>query len=115
MNTTRKIGVALATAALLATAGATVASAETYIRKGSQEIEVTTTGGKLMCTRKSDGYEMCNGMTKQADGSWQGRGMKHPDMPGFMKFRGTVVFSASGLSIKGCAVGMCDSEAWTKK
>jgi len=115
MNITRKLGVALAAATVFSTAGATVASAETYIREGNQEIEVADKGGKLFCTRKSDGYEMCNGMTKQADGSWQGRGMKHPDMPGFMKFRGTVIFSSSGLSIKGCAVGICDSESWTKK
>ncbi|MGV6811054.1 MAG: hypothetical protein ACWA47_02310 [Brevirhabdus sp.] len=115
MTITRKLAVTLATAATIATAGASIASAETYLREGSQEIEVVDKGGKLYCTRKSDGYEMCNGMTKQADGSWQGRGMKHPDMPGFMKFRGTVIFSAGGLSIKGCAVGICDSESWTKK
>lgn len=115
MTTTRKTGVAIAMAVAFTTLGATFAGAETYIRKGSQSIEVTDKGGKLYCTRTSDGFELCNGMTKQADGSWQGRNMRHPDMPGFMKFRGTVVFSASGLNIKGCAVGICDAEDWAKK
>ncbi|MCC0006122.1 MAG: hypothetical protein H6872_13670 [Methylobacteriaceae bacterium] len=54
-------------------------------------------------------------MTKTG-ASWQGANMKHPSMPGIMTFNGTVTFSASGLSIKGCAVGqsMCDAENWTK-
>ena len=94
---------------------ATGAVADTYLREGSQEINVVDKGGRLFCTRVSDGYEMCNGMTKQADGSWKGKGMKHPDMPKWMSFNGTVIFRTGGLSIKGCAVGMCDSEAWAKK
>ena len=102
-------------AAAVFLAGAGMAGAETYVREGSQEISVVDKGGKLYCTRVSDGYEMCNGMTKQQDGSWKGKKMKHPDMPKWMSFNGTVVFTASGLSIKGCAVGMCDSEAWAKK
>jgi uncharacterized protein (DUF2147 family) len=42
--------------------------------------------------------------------------MKHPSMPGFMTFNGSVSVSASSLSIKGCAVGqsMCDAETWTR-
>lgn len=87
----------------------------TYLRKGDQPIAVTVKDGKLYCTRIADGYEMCNGMTAQADGSWKGGKMKHPDMPGFMRFNGTVTFTATGLNIKGCALGMCDSEAWTKQ
>jgi len=87
-----------------------------YIRKGSQTIKVATKGGRLYCTRKSDGFEMCHGMTKQGK-AWKGGNMKHPDMPGLMTFNGTVTFSGSGLSIKGCAVGqsMCDAENWKKK
>lgn len=93
-------------------------SAETtqWLRKGKDTIRVTTDGGKLYCTRVSDGFEMCHGMTQQADGTWQGPNMKHPDMPGFMTFAGTVVIGASQLSIKGCVLGgICDSEVWTKQ
>ena len=86
-----------------------------YLRKGKDKIKVATKGGKLYCTRQSDGFEMCNGMTKQS-GQWKGGSMKHPDMPGFMTFNGTVTMSGSSLSIKGCAIGesMCDSETWKK-
>jgi len=89
------------------------AMADEYIRKGDQIIDVVKTNGQLFCTRRSDGYEMCNGMTEQSDGSWQGRNMRHPDMPRFMKFRGTVIFGSNGLKIKGCALGICDDEVWT--
>jgi len=97
------------------TLAAGVATAETFIRAGTQEINVQVSDGKLYCTRVSDGFEMCNGMTKRTDGSWRGRKMKHPDMPGFMRFNGTVVIGAGALKIKGCALGICDSEAWTKQ
>ncbi len=87
-----------------------------YLRKGSQTIKVFTSGGKLFCKRKSDGFEMCHGM-KKAGNVWKGGNMKHPDMPGFMTFNGTVTFSGAGLSIKGCAIGesFCDAEKWKKK
>ncbi len=114
MKDLTKLGAIVLVGAMLA---GTVASAETteYLREGSQTIQVIKQGGKLYCRRVSDGYEMCNGMLEQADGTWQGRKMKHPDMPGFMKFRGTVTFKANGLSIKGCTIGICDTENWTKK
>ncbi len=103
---------------LLALAGgmATSAGAEAYVRKGNQIIDVEVKGGRLYCTRASDGFEMCNGMSKSG-GSWTGGNMKHPDMPGFMTFNGTVTMGGSTLSIKGCAIGesMCDSETWKKK
>ncbi len=101
-------------AALAVTAG--TAAADTYVRKGSQAINVAVKGGKLYCTRASDGFEMCNGMAKSG-GGYAGSGMKHPDMPGFMTFNGSVSMAASSLTIKGCAIGqsMCDSETWTKK
>lgn len=95
---------------------ATASVAETYIRPhktGAQEINVTVTDGALWCTRVSDGFEMCNGMTENEDGTWGGRNMRHPDMPKWMKFRGTVYFEDAGLRIKGCAV-ICDSEEWEK-
>ena len=103
-----------ALAALAATA--TVAAADTYMRKGSQAITVAVKGGKLYCTRASDGFEMCNGMAK-GGGGYSGSGMKHPDMPGFMTFNGTVTMAGNSLTIKGCAIGqsMCDSETWSKK
>lgn len=103
----------LALAAAL-TAGQ-AAFADIYLRKGSQEINVVDKGGKLYCTRQSDGYEMCNGLVKAADGSYKGKTMKHPDMPKFMTFNGTVILSGASLKIKGCAVGVCDSETWSKK
>jgi uncharacterized protein (DUF2147 family) len=111
-KTTAAIGAAVT---LLAFAAAP-ASADTYLRKGSQAINVAVKGGKLYCTRASDGFEMCNGMSKNG-ASWTGGGMKHPDMPGFMTFNGTVTMASSSLTIKGCAVGqsMCDSETWKKK
>ncbi len=107
---------ALAAAAALLALAAVPATADTYIRKGDQAIDVAVKGGKLYCTRSSDGFEMCNGMTKSGS-AWTGGGMKHPDMPGFMSFNGTVTMTASSLTIKGCAVGqsMCDSETWKKK
>jgi len=94
---------------------ATGASADTYLRKGDQEINVHVVDNGLYCTRTSDNFEMCNGMIKYTDGSWRGKKMKHPDMPGFMTFNGTVTFTDAGLTIKGCAIGICQSEEWTKK
>ncbi len=96
---------------------ATTAQAATieYMRKGDQVIAVSNDSGTLMCTRVSDGFEMCNGMEKQANGAWTGDNMRHPDMPKFMKFNGTVTFTTDGLKIKGCAVGVCQSEDWAKR
>ncbi len=91
------------------------ASAEIYLREGDQQIDVRFEGGKLYCTRISDGFEMCNGMTENADGTWGGKKMKHPDMPGFMRFRGTVTFGQTRLKIEGCALGMCQAEIWEKQ
>ncbi|MFN3868298.1 MAG: hypothetical protein ACK4MF_04455 [Hyphomicrobiaceae bacterium] len=108
----------LAILALSLTIGtvATAAAQGTYLRKDKDTINVAVKGGKLYCTRVSDGFEMCNGMSKSGNG-WAGSSMKHPDMPGFMSFNGKVSMSGSSLTIKGCAVGesMCDSETWTKK
>lgn len=113
----KRFATATVIAAIMASSFAQSVSAQgiTYLRKGSQEIQVFTNNGRLFCRRTSDGFEMCHGMTEQADGSWKGKGMRHPDMPKFMKFNGTVVFSETGLNIKGCALGICDDEDWTKK
>ncbi len=108
---------------LLAAAGISVAIAGPagamgeYLRKETDKINVYVKEGKLFCTRASDNFEMCYGMEQENEGDeWKGSKMKHPDMPGFMTFNGTVTFSDSGLTIKGCAAGnsMCDTEMWTK-
>ena len=112
-----QLATAVSAFALLAIANTSAfAVGGNYLRKGSQVIKVSTKGGRLYCKRKSDGFEMCHGMTKKGS-KWSGGNMKHPDMPGMMTFNGTVTFSGSGLNIKGCAIGqsMCDSENWKKK
>ncbi len=109
---TSKMILGLAACAVLT---ATAATAEIYIRNGEEQVDVSERGGKLFCTRLSDGYEMCNGMTRSDDGAWRGKKMKHPDMPRWMSFNGTVTFQDSGLRIKGCALGLCDSETWTRQ
>lgn len=109
---TNRLLLALASVAAMGIAPAV--SAEIYIRKGDQEIEVVDKDGALWCTRKSDGYEMCNGMAKTGDFEYAGKTMKHPDMPGFMTFNGTVTIGQNALKIEGCALGMCDAEVWNK-
>ncbi|MDP7185408.1 MAG: hypothetical protein QGI08_06770 [Paracoccaceae bacterium] len=109
----KSIGLLTAAAMMFVSA----ASAEIYIRphkKGDQEIDVTIQDGTLWCTRVSDGFEMCNGMVEGEDFRWRGKNMRHPDMPKWMKFNGTVSFLEGGLNIRGCAVGFCDGEDWTK-
>lgn len=102
--------------AVLMTANTPAFAMGDYLRKGSQTVKVFTSGGKLYCKRKSDGFEMCHGMSKKG-AKWVGGNMKHPDMPGMMTFNGTVTFTSGGLNIKGCAIGqsMCDAENWKKK
>ncbi len=93
-------------------AGGALAQEGTFVRKGKELIVLSVRDGKLYCTRASDGFEMCNGMTRQPDGTWKGRNMRHPAMPRFMKFNGTVTFTDSGLNIRGCALGICKGEDW---
>ena len=110
-----------AVAAALAIAGAVASAQEvnkTYIRKGSQEIRVFTSDGKLYCRRTSDNFELCHGMTKTGPGTYKGNKMKHPDMPKFMTFDGTVVIGSNKkLKIEGCMIGgaVCDAEIWDEK
>ncbi len=116
-----KVGMALAVTlgGMVATAAyAATTVNKTYLRKGTQEVRVFTDGGKLYCRRTSDNFEMCHGMEQQADGSWTGDSMKHPDMPKFMTFNGTVIIGTNKkLSIKGCAAGnaLCAKEVWDEK
>lgn len=90
-----------------------------YARSNGDKVKVSVSGGRLYCkivSGSQPGFEMCHGMSPAGGSVWKGANMKHPSMPGMMTFNGTVIFSGSGLSIKGCAVGesMCDSENWTR-
>ena len=90
-----------------------------WTRKNGDTVVASVKGGKLYCkiTKGSKpGFEMCNGMA-ESGGKWTGKKMKHPKMPGFMTFNGTVTVSGNSLSIKGCAVGQsaCDAETWTRQ
>lgn len=110
-------------AAVLAAVGfvgvAQGAAAETtqWLREGTDVIRVSEVDGKLYCTRVSYGFEMCHGMVAQGGGVWKGPDMKHPDMPGFMTFAGTVTMNSKLLKIEGCMLGgaMCDAEVWTRQ
>ncbi len=64
---------------------------------------------------KRKGFVMFNGIKKKGS-AWKGD-MKHPEMPGFMTFNGTVTMvGADKLKVQGCAIGnsMCDAEVWTR-
>ncbi len=119
MNFTRILALSFALlSTTIAPAFASVKDApQSYLRKDTQEIVVFVNDGKLYCRRIADNFELCHGMEEQPDGSWTGDKMKHPDMPGFMTFNGTVTFREGELTIKGCAVGnsMCDSEVWIRQ
>ncbi len=104
-----------ATALVAATmmSGAVVAQEGSYLRKGKQTIVLTMRDGRLFCRRQADGFEMCNGMAPASDGTYRGKNMRHPAMK-VMKFNGTVTFTDGGLNIRGCALGICKAENWTK-
>ena len=92
----------------------------TYSRPNGDTAVVSMQGGKLFCkitAGKRVGFEMCHGMTETGPDVWQGAAMKHPSMPGFMTFNGTVSPTKTGLRIKGCAMGqaMCDAESWIRR
>ena len=113
--TTTAIALTLGMATLATTASAAVLG--TYVRKSDQVITLHTEDGLLYCTRARDGFELCHGMTLQADGTYKGKKMKHPDMPRFMTFNGTVTFGDGKVSLKGCAAGdsLCRSEDWPQQ
>lgn len=110
------LGLALL-AGLLATPAVAASPDGIYARPNGSTAKVWTCGGKLCAKVQESGFDMfLSGIAATADGKWQGD-MKHPDMPSFMTFNGTVTTTAKGLKVQGCAVGqsMCDSENWTKK
>lgn len=92
-------------------------------QKNGNQVRVEFRDDAMYCTiinrTKKSGkpkkdFEMCHGMTATEDGSaWKGKKMKHPEMPKFMTFKGTVTVDGDVLKIKGCA-GMCDSEKWDR-
>jgi len=90
-------------------------------QKNGQQVQVEFRDDAMYCTiinrTKKSGeakkdFEMCHGMTA-VDDAWKGKKMKHPEMPGFMTFKGTVTVDGDVLKIKGCA-GICDSEKWDR-
>lgn len=119
LKTTMLAGAMLALAGSFVSASAAEVTG-TWTRAKSGAVNVFNCGGKL-CAKLTEGsqtgFEMFNGMEKTGASSWSGAGMKHPDMPGFMTFNGTVTLNGNKLTVKGCAVGqsMCDSEVWTRK
>jgi uncharacterized protein (DUF2147 family) len=63
---------------------------------------------------KGAGTVMFMGIKKEG-GVWKGD-MKHPDMPSFMTFNGTVKLMGNKMKVQGCAIGnsMCDAETWVR-
>lgn len=101
--------------------GSTTASAAgpdgIYTRPNGTTAKVWTCSGKLCATVQESKFSMfLSGIAPAGEGTWKGD-MKHPDMPGFMTFNGTVKTTPKGLSVQGCAMGqsMCDAETWTKQ
>lgn len=117
MNKITTITTALILGVSTISTAASAAAIGTYTRKTDQSILVHVENGLLYCTRVRDGFELCHGMSEQEDGTWKGKKMKHPDMPRFMTFNGTVTFADGEMSLKGCAFkdSMCDSETWPKQ
>lgn len=118
MRTIYRAALGLALAGMVATPALARDPSGTYKRPNGDTVRVFISDGKLWCRiteGKKKGFEMCHGMSPQGE-DWFGKGMKHPGMPGFMTFNGTVSSDATTLKIKGCAMGksMCDSEVWTK-
>jgi uncharacterized protein (DUF2147 family) len=112
--------VAMSAAALVAVPAAAAVNdpSGTYKRENGDTVRVFKYNGKLYCrivAGKKKGFEMCHGMAK-TDTGWFGKKMRHPGMPGFMTFNGTVTSNATTFYIKGCAMGksMCDKEQWSK-
>ena len=96
---------------------ATTAQAETigtYLRDDVEPISAYVEDGLLYCTRLSDGFELCNGMAPQDDGSWKGETLKNPDMPSYMKFSGMIMFNEGEMVLTGCVMGgkVCKSRTW---
>lgn len=85
-------------------------------RPNGTTAKVYNCGGKLCGKVVQTNFEMFHGMSKTGTTKWQGSKMKHPDMPGFMTFNGTVTLSGNKMTVKGCAIGsvFCDAETWVR-
>ena len=86
--------------------------------KGGGTAKVTLNGDKMsakLISGKQAGFVMFKNIKSAGPNTWKGN-MKHPSMPGFMTFNGTVQFKGGKLHVKGCAIGgsFCDSEVWTR-
>jgi len=108
---------AIVAAACLATSSAMASPAGKWKRPNGSIAKVWMCGGGLcgkVIKGKGAGVVMFNGIHKKGN-AWKGK-MKHPSMPGWMTFNGTVTGGGSKLHVKGCALGqsMCDSETWTR-
>jgi uncharacterized protein (DUF2147 family) len=108
-------------AIILLCAAPAIAGDETgnWKRPNGDTVEVKVVSNALFCKitkGKKVGFEMCHGMKPTSANVWKGKGMKHPSMPGFMTFNGTVTVNQNKLEIKGCVAGdgVCDKEAWSK-
>lgn len=121
----RNFGVAAATLLLFgayapAWAQTTADVVGAYTRPNGDAVEVYTCDG-LLCGRitsgERSGFEMLHGMESTGANEWRGNRMKHPSMPGFMTFNGTVTASGDTLSVRGCAIGesFCDAEIWARQ
>lgn len=109
---------AIALAALVATPAMARDPSGKYQRPNGDRVIVYIVEGKLYCRieqGKRPGFEMCHAMAPVGE-NWFGKRMKHPSMPKFMTFNGTVSSDPQKIIIKGCAMGksMCQSETWKK-
>ena len=107
----------LVIAGLLAGYGASSAiagAAGTWKRPNGSTAKVWMCGGGLCGSSK--GTRMFNGIKKVGKNRWKGD-MKHPEMPGFMTFNGTVSVRGKTMTVQGCMFGGsgCQSEVWKKK
>ncbi len=108
----------MALAAAFMTTGALAASPWGKWKRPNGSIAKVWACGGGMCGKvvagKGKGTVMFNGIKKKG-GVWKGN-MKHPSMPSFMTFNGTVKLMGNKMKVQGCAVGnsMCDAETWTR-
>lgn len=90
----------------------------TWKRPNGTKAKVWNCGGK-MCAKvvsgKNNGFTMFRGLRKSGNNAWKGN-MKHPKMGTLFTFNGTVRYSGSTMSVKGCMIGgsFCDAETWRK-
>lgn len=123
----RRLSFGLAAAALVTTGAqapawgqSTGAVVGSYLRPNGDLVEVYDCES-LLCGRiasgERSGFEMLHGMTNAGPNEWRGNQMKHPSMPGFMTFNGTVTAEGDALSVRGCAIGQsfCDAEVWRRR